>query len=83
MELHGAIYIFKLVIGGDMALQRGTLGHAGAASTFFCFICDMARHNKHLTRADYQRKGHDTAYGEDIYFCSYACARFRRGVWAK
>jgi hypothetical protein len=30
MELHGAIYIFKLIIGGDMAFQGGSLGHAGA-----------------------------------------------------
>jgi hypothetical protein len=57
MELHGAIYIFKFDIGGDMALHGGTFGHAGAASIFFCFICDTARHNKHLTPAEYQRRG--------------------------
>jgi hypothetical protein len=57
MELDGTIYTFKLVMGGDMAFQGGAFGHVGAASTFFCFICDMARKNKHLTLADYQRKG--------------------------
>jgi hypothetical protein len=57
MELHGAIYTFKLVIGGDMAFQGGIFGHTGVAYIFFCFICDMARHIKHLTQADYQRKG--------------------------
>jgi hypothetical protein len=57
MELHGTIYTFKLVLDGDMAFQGGAFGHAGAAPTFFCFICDMARLNKHLTPHDYQRKG--------------------------
>jgi hypothetical protein len=57
MKLHGAIYIFEIAIGGDMAFQGVTFGHAGAAYIFFCFICDMARNNKHLTPADYQRKG--------------------------
>jgi hypothetical protein len=38
MELHGAIHIFKLVIGGDMAFQGGSFWHAGAASTFFCLF---------------------------------------------
>jgi hypothetical protein len=57
MELHGTIYAFKLVLGGDMTFQGGAFGHAGAASTFSCFICDMARQNKYLTPADYQRKG--------------------------
>jgi hypothetical protein len=57
MELHGTIYTFKLVMGGDMAFQGGAFGHVGAASTLFCFICDMAGHDKHLTPADYQRKG--------------------------
>jgi hypothetical protein len=51
MELNGAIYIFKLVM---VVIY---VWHARASSTFFCFICDMARHNKHLTPADYQRKG--------------------------
>jgi hypothetical protein len=35
MELHGAIYIFKIVIGGDTVIQGGTFGHDGAASFFF------------------------------------------------
>jgi hypothetical protein len=56
MELHGTTYTFKLVLGGDMAFQGGTFGHAGAESIFFCFICDMARQNKHLAPTDYQRK---------------------------
>jgi hypothetical protein len=37
MELHGAIYIFKIVIGGDMVIQGGTFGHDGAESFFFSF----------------------------------------------
>jgi hypothetical protein len=53
MEPHGTIYTFKLVQGGDMAFHGGAFGHAGAASTFFCFICDMARQNKRLTPADF------------------------------
>jgi hypothetical protein len=55
MEMHGTIYSFKPVMGGNMAFQGGAFGHAGAASTFFRFICDMARQNKHLTLAAYQR----------------------------
>jgi hypothetical protein len=43
MELHGTIYTFKLVLGGDMAFEGGAFGHVGRAYTFFCFICDMAR----------------------------------------
>jgi hypothetical protein len=57
MELHGTIYTFMLFLGGDMSFQGGAFGHAGAASTFFCFICDMARQNMSLTPSDYQRKG--------------------------
>jgi hypothetical protein len=57
MELHGVIYIFKPVIGVDMAFHGGIFGHDGAAYTFLCSICDMARHNKNLTPADNQRKG--------------------------
>jgi hypothetical protein len=41
----------------DIAFQGGAFGHVGAASTFFCFIYDMAGQNKHLTPSDYQRKG--------------------------
>jgi hypothetical protein len=57
MERYGTIYTFKLVLGGDMAFQGGAFGHGRAAYNFFCFICDMARQNKHLAPSDYQRKG--------------------------
>jgi hypothetical protein len=57
IELHGTTYTFKLVLGGDLAFHGGAFGRAGAASTFFCFVCDMARHEKHLTPFDYPRKG--------------------------
>eukprot|EP00873_Tetraselmis_striata_P010756 jgi/Tetstr1/431020/TSEL_002038.t1 len=57
MKLHDEIYTFKMVLGGDMAWQSGIYGHAGAASTFFCFVCDMPKHYTHLTQSDYERKG--------------------------
>eukprot|EP00873_Tetraselmis_striata_P037237 jgi/Tetstr1/457501/TSEL_044082.t1 len=57
MKLHDEIYTFKMVLGGDMAWQSGIYGHAGAASTFFCFVCDMLKHYMHLTQSDYERKG--------------------------
>jgi hypothetical protein len=43
MELHGTIYTFKLVVGGNMAFQGRAFEHDGAASTFVCFICDITR----------------------------------------
>jgi hypothetical protein len=33
------------------------LGHAQATYTFFCFLYDMARQNKHMTPTDYKRRG--------------------------
>eukprot|EP00873_Tetraselmis_striata_P006096 jgi/Tetstr1/426360/TSEL_016672.t1 len=57
MKLHGEVYTFKLVLGGDMAFHGGIFGHAGAASTFFCFICDMPSQYMHHTPSDYERKG--------------------------
>jgi hypothetical protein len=76
MELHGAIYIFKLVIGGDMAFQSGSFGHAGATYTFSCFICDMARQNKHLTPADYTRKGMTTPMEKTPIFAAMLAHAF-------
>eukprot|EP00873_Tetraselmis_striata_P014508 jgi/Tetstr1/434772/TSEL_023823.t1 len=57
MKLHDDIYTFQMVLGGDMAWQSWIYGHAGAASTFFCFVCDMSKHHMHLTQSDYERKG--------------------------
>eukprot|EP00873_Tetraselmis_striata_P038145 jgi/Tetstr1/458409/TSEL_044845.t1 len=57
MKLHDEIYTFQMVLGGDMAWQSGIYGHAGAASTFFCFVCDMSKNHMHLTQRDYERKG--------------------------
>jgi hypothetical protein len=76
MELYGAIYIFKLVIGGDMAFQGGTFGHDGATSTFFCSICDMARHSKHLTPTDYQRKGMTPPMEKTYFFAAMIAHAF-------
>eukprot|EP00873_Tetraselmis_striata_P036759 jgi/Tetstr1/457023/TSEL_043687.t1 len=57
MKLHDEIYTLEMVLGGDIAWQSGIYGHAGAASTFFCFVCDMSKHHMHLMQSDYERKG--------------------------
>jgi hypothetical protein len=38
MELHGTIYTFKLVLGGDMAFQGGAFRNVGAAHTSFALF---------------------------------------------
>jgi hypothetical protein len=77
MELHGAIYIFKFVIGGDMAFHGGTFGHDGAAYIFFCFICGMSRRKKHLTPANYQRKGMTTPMEKTSIFAAMLAHAFK------
>jgi hypothetical protein len=76
MELHGTIYTFKLVLGGDMAFQGGAFGHAGATSFLFCFICDMPRQNKHLIPAGYQRKGMTPPMEKTTFFAAMLAHAF-------
>eukprot|EP00873_Tetraselmis_striata_P038123 jgi/Tetstr1/458387/TSEL_044825.t1 len=48
MKLHGEVYTFKLVLGGDMAMEVSS-GTPAQRLSFFCFICDMPSQYMHLT----------------------------------